>query len=158
MPVLPDAFRKLINYIGADQILLDVSSTIFDDLYNFVGGPEVVRHLASKLGYDFPSEADIEKFQQLYNAALDDVADLTAPEMAQVRNLVGKNPGGSAYWNEVKHNAEINHRNDKAASDFDAEASRRNSAVKEAEKKLNEAQEQRKGLTDPAKTLLKVGE
>jgi len=158
MPVLNDAFKKLIDYVGADKLLLDVSGTIFDDLYNLVGGPELVRDLAGKLGYDFPSEADVEKLQQLYNAALDDVADLTAPERAQIRSLVGKNPAGSSYWNEVKHNAEINYRNDKAASDFDAEVSRRNNAVKEAEKKLNEAQEKRKGLTDPAKTLLKVGE
>lgn len=146
-----DAIRDMKNLMA--DFSTEVAASIADSLYGYLGGADAIRKLTSKFGIDFPSEADIEKFTQEYNKVLDELNSLTAPEVVEVRSVIGKNPGGSAYWNEVKHNAGIAAQNADKSRKYLAEGDRLSSAAKQAKDNLDEAERERKPWEQPFKTV-----
>lgn len=117
----------------ANKFVLRTTGGLVDGLLSFFGVDRAIQGLAEDMNWS-PSEDDLDKIRSEYNKLRDELQKMKPPELAELRSLAGKNPGGSSYWNEVSNNERIGSENNKRTASY-------NNAVSNKEAEMNKVQD-----------------
>jgi len=138
----------------SNKFVMRTLAGIADGLLSFVGLDRAIQGIAEDNNWS-PSEDDLDKLRSEYNKLRDELQKMSPPELADLRSLVGKNPGGSSYWNEVNNNERIGSENNKRTAGYNTAVSSKEAEMNKIQDRYDETAKRVGEWAEPATKILK---